>query len=268
MSPFELLLFTTDPLFARLAIASGVAGILVDWENRGKEKRQQGYDTQVNHDTLADLERIRQAVDATVICRINNIPGIIETEIEQAIAAGVNEILIPMVRTPEEVQRVFTQVNGRCQVGILIETVTALNHLPELSALPLKRVYVGLNDLSIERNTRSLFTAISDGTVEMIRANCQAPFGFGGLTLPEMGSPIPCRLLMGEMLRLQAQFSFLRRSFHRDMQGRALNIEIPRILHTLETMQTRPPQEIAQDQEALHHAIAKIMQPKLGEIIK
>jgi hypothetical protein len=79
-------------------------------------------------------------------------------------------------------------------------------------------VYVGLNDLSIDRGLSNIFSSVADGTVETVRRACARPFGFAGLTHPDEGAPIPCRLLIHEMVRLQCAFSFLRRSFRRDAQ--------------------------------------------------
>lgn len=70
-SAFELLLFSTDPVFIQKAVAGGVAGIVVDWEVAGKAKHQWGFDTEINADTLKDLQRVRAATDARVICRVN-----------------------------------------------------------------------------------------------------------------------------------------------------------------------------------------------------
>ena len=94
-------------------------------------------------------------------------------------------------------------VGGRCGVGVLVETVAAVEAVEELALLPLSRVYVGLNDLSIDRGTASLFDAIADGTVERVVSAFDVPFGFGGLTEPELGDPVPCRLLIAEMARLR-----------------------------------------------------------------
>jgi len=126
----------------------------------------------------------------------------------------------------------------------------------ELARLPVSRVYVGLNDLAIERKTPNIFTAVADGTVERIRRAFPVPFGFGGLTLPDRGHPIPCRLLIGEMARLPCDFSFLRRSFHRDIQGRVLAVEIPRLLEALQQARLRSPETVARDQSDLKQAIA------------
>jgi hypothetical protein len=124
-----------------------------------------------------------------------------------------------MVRSVREVEKILDQVGGRAGLGILIETVEAVTLAAPLGQLPLTRVYVGLNDLAIARGAASIFAAILDGTVERVRQQITVPFGFGGLTLPNRGAPVPCRLLLGEMARLACDFSFLRRSFRRDAQG-------------------------------------------------
>jgi hypothetical protein len=230
---FELLLFSTDPLLIRQVTAAGVGGVVVDWERIGKAQRQASYDTQINHDTVADLRRVRACTDGLVICRINGYGATTEAEVELAVAAGADEILLPMVRTPAAVMSVMDKVGGRCGVGILVETVAAIRAIDDFARLPLTRMYVGLNDLGIERGTENIFAALVDGTVERVRRACRVPFGFAGLTLPELGHPVPCRLLIAEMARLGADFSFLRRSFHRDIRGRDPTVEIPRLLEAL-----------------------------------
>jgi hypothetical protein len=155
----------------------------------------------------------------------------------------------------EEVAAVLGWGNGRCGVGILVETVDAVWQVEELARLPLSRVYVGLNDLAIERNAPNLFTALTDGTVERIQRSCHVPFGFGGLTLPERGYPIPCRLLIGEMARLNCDFSFLRRSFYRDIRDRDLAVEVPRILEAIRQARLRSPEAIARDRRELELAV-------------
>lgn len=252
---FSLLLFSTGTSFVRQAVAAGVDGIIVDWESRGKEERQRHADTEINRDTPEDLRRVRGCTGAPVICRINGCGPTTEAEIEQAIDGGADEILLPMVRTVEEVEGVIRRVHGRCAVGILIETVEATARAEELSRLPLSRVYVGLNDLAIERKSPNIFSAVADGTVERLRTFFRVPFGFGGLTLPDRGHPVPCRLLIGEMARLDCRFSFLRRSFRRDVEGRELAIEIPRIREALETARRRTPGAAAGDRRDLVEAI-------------
>jgi hypothetical protein len=213
MTDFALFLFSTDVDLIRAAVEGGAAGAVVDWEYIGKAERQAGFDTQINHDTLEDLRRVRACTAARVLCRINAFGPWTQKEIEAAVQAGADEILLPMVRSVEEVERVLEWAKGRCGVGILIETREAVAICERLAQLPLTRAYLGLHDLAIERRTPNPFRAIPDGIVGRVRSAFPIPFGFAGLTLPDRGFPIPCRLLIAEMARLGCSFSFLRRSF-------------------------------------------------------
>ena len=255
MHSFDLFLFSTDPDFIRPAVAAGVTGIVVDWEHIGKAARQAGADTQINHDTVDDLLRVRACTDVRIICRVNGCGVTTREEVELALAAGADEILLPMVRGVQEVRAVLDHVDDRCEVGILVETAAALGITEPLAALPLSRVYVGLNDLALERKTRNIFTAMIDGTVERIRRPFRIPFGFAGLTVPDRGFPIPCRLIIGELIRLGCHFSFLRRSFCRDIPVRDLAIQVPRIHDALTQAGFRSPEVIAQDRQELVSAV-------------
>jgi len=252
---FSFLFFSTDPVMVREATAAGIGNIIVDLEHLGKKERQAGADTEINHYTIDDLRRVRAATDATVICRINRFNPATLSEIGQAIDAGADELLLPMVRAADEVEAVIAMVAGRAKVGILIETIDAVKRVDELARLPLARVYVGLNDLAIERGTPNIFTSVIDGTVERIRRAIRVPFGFGGLTLPDCGSPIPCRLLIAEMARLECRFSFLRRSFARDIRGREMKREVPRMLDAIERAKSRTNDEINQNRRELEEAV-------------
>jgi hypothetical protein len=252
---FSLMLFSTSRRFIGEAVEAGVDTIIVDWEHRNKLARQVEADTEINHDTLEDLRRVREATEARVVCRINGYHDETREEVERAVGAGADEILLPMVAAVEEVERVLEHARGRCGVGILVETKAATHLACKLARLPLSRVFLGLNDLAIERHTPNIFTAIADGTVERVRSHFQAPFGFGGLTLPEAGRPLQCRLLIGEMARLRCGFSFLRRSFHRDIADRELSVEIPRLRAAVEAARQRPLSRVARDNAELVDAI-------------
>ena len=250
-SPFDLFLFSTDPVTIRRAVAGGVAGAVIDWERIGKAERQLGIDTQINDDTLDDLRRVRDAVSVTVICRLNRVGPETSAEIESAIEAGADELLVPMVRDPSEVEAVLERAAGRCQVGFLVETTEAVTRIADFAGLPVSRVYLGLVDLSIERRSANIFSSLVDGTVDRVREAVQAPFGFGGLTLPEAGAPIPCRLLIAEMARVECAFSFLRRSFLADTRHRDSTVEVPRILEAVAVARLRADEDVARDRESL-----------------
>ena len=252
---FELLLFSTDISFISKGEQAGIHGFIVDWETKDKADRQQGFDTQINKGTLQDLERVRRGTEQRVICRVNAFGEWTKDEVQSAVQAGADEIFLPMLRTPEQVKRTLDYINGQCDFSILVETLDAVNNAHDLAKLPLKRVYVGLNDLSIERKLSNIFISIIDGTMETIRSTFDCPFGFAGLTIPELGYPIPCRLLIAEMARLDCDFTYLRRSFTRDMVDRDMIVEVPRILDALKTAKTRTTEQITADQDELAQVV-------------
>lgn len=216
----ELYLFTVDPALAIPAIEGGATGLVVDWERRGKEARQAGADTHVSADRPEDLDRMRAAVGAPILCRIDRAGPWTEDQLEDAFRRGATEVLLPMVRRAEEVERVLGYAAGR-PVGILLETSEAVAAARELAALPLSRVYVGLNDLALARGSASIFAPLEDGLLDELRAAVgDVPFGFGGLTVPDATWPLPVTELIGHMRRLDADFTCLRRSFWADVAGR------------------------------------------------
>jgi hypothetical protein len=247
----DLFLFTVDPLWGRDVVAAGAAGIIVDWERRGKERRQAGEGTQISTDTPEDLSRMRGATSARLICRVNGFGPWTGEEVEDAIGRGADELLLPMIRSAEEVDRTLDLVAGRCGLGVLIETQDAVDATAEIARRPLSRIYVGLNDLRIDRRSNQLFRPLVDGTVDAVRAEVSQPFGVGGLTLPGSGFPVPSEVLAAELVRLRTDFTFLRRSFIADMQGRDPWVEVPRLLAFLDDLRRADPAEAAADRERL-----------------
>ena len=238
-------------------VDAGAAGLVVDWERRGKHHRQAGVDTQINVHTPADLGAVRAATSGRVLCRVNRWGPWTPAEVDLAVGLGADEVLLPLVRRPGEVDAALASVAGRCRLGILVETVDAVRTVDELVRRPLSRVYVGLNDLMIDRGASCLFGALVDGTVDRVADAALAhdlPFGVAGLTVPEGGEPVPSRLLAGALARLGASFTFLRRSFHADTVGRDLAVEVPRILAAVEQARRRRPEEVAADHAELADA--------------
>jgi len=252
---FDLFLFSTDAAAVATAVGAGVSGVVVDWERVGKRHRQAGADTQIGEDTSDDLRRVRASTAARILCRIDNTTDLLAQQIEEAATNGADEIVLPMVRSADEVEAALERTGTRCGVGILVETEAALAELDELAALPVTRAYVGLNDLAIERGNLNIFEPLVDGTVEEIRQHFGVPFGLAGLTVVDAGTPIPCRLLIGELVRLDCSFSFLRRSYHADIRRRDPRREIPRLLVELDRARRRTTAEVAAEREALVDAV-------------
>ena len=260
MTDFEFLLFSTDPDYVRHATEAGIDGFIVDREYIGKPNRQQGLDTQINYDTFDDLKRVRQNTDVCICCRINNVPEIRRAEAKEAIAYGANEIFLPMVKSLAEIEDVADVIGSNAELSILIETEEGIALASQLKHVSVKRVYIGLNDLALQRGLKNIFESVRDGTVEQIRNNLPShiPFGFAGLTSPPNGHPIPTELLMAEMIRVGASFTYLRRSFKRDVPVENLKPAVLTMRNHLAVMRQRTSEEIIRHQTQLYEVIEAI----------
>ena len=242
------------------AITAGINTFIVDWEFDGKTQRQAGRDTEINRDTFADLCRISKIDGAAVVCRTNKFSQSTRDEVEMAIGGGASLLLLPMVSNALEVEMFLAYVGGRVGAGILIETGDAVQNIQEISQFDIQAVYIGLNDLAISLGRDNIFAVVADGTLDKIAEvllDRRIPFGWGGLTLVDAGSPIPCRLLMAEMARVRSRFSFLRRSFRRHMVGRDVSFEVRRIQEMWRHLHLRSTEEIRTDQQELYEACRK-----------
>lgn len=246
----KLFLFTTSADVGREALGAGIDGVVVDWEHAGKARRQEGFDTEINVDTPEDLERMAAVGMTRVLCRVNGLHEGTRDEVEIAIACGATDIFLPMIRGAEEADTLCRFVDGRVRAGVLIERKEAVDVSSEIAKTAIDLVYVGLNDLRISRGARSIFEAVVDGTVERVR-ECfhHVEFGFGGLTVADGGEPIPCMRLLEEMVRLDSSFTFLRRSFKRDIVGRDMRQEIETLGRERERLQRRSTTEVERDRD-------------------
>ena len=255
----DLFVFHRNNDLNAACLEGGAKGIVIDFETRGKSVRQQGFDTQINEHNWDDLRAVKQDSKAYVVCRINGYNADTETEVLQALDFKADEILIPMVRELSEVSAILKLVKNRARVSAMIETMEAVNIAPLLDQLPLARIYVGLNDLRICRGSQSIFTAVADGTVESIRHMIKhTPFGFGGLTIPGYGNPLPVELFLHEMTRLECEFTFLRRSFFKDTAGKKPQEEIPRIVSAALSSMHRDEASVKLDKQILTDKLAQI----------
>ena len=223
----DLLLFTPDPEFARQAEAAGINGIIIDWEQKDKGDRQQKYDTEINKDTVEDLQHIRAAVSLPVTVRINGLHPETEDEINSAVDNGADVIMLPMAESAADVEKFMALLDDRAQAIIQIETQSLVEQCEELRSLPWDAAYIGLNDLMISRGADSLWTPLIDGTIEHIYSVLSGRrVGFGGITIIGGGAPIPFTGLLREMAYYNCDLSFLRRTFRKEIEGRSIQDEI------------------------------------------
>lgn len=214
----KLLMITNSPEMASFAIQNGVDRIFVDTEIIGKEERQGHLSTVISRHTLEDVRHVRASVPAgRLLVRINPIHDGSQAEIDQAIDAGADILMLPMFRGAEEV-RTFTQaVRGRVRCSLLVETVGAASSLRECVQVPgVDEVHIGLNDFHLEQGLDFMFELLVNGTVDELAAilrEAGVPFGIGGVARVGDGM-LPAELLMAEHARLGSTAAILSRTFH------------------------------------------------------
>jgi len=243
---FELLAFHRTLGQSEALAAAGVDGLILDFEQRGKHERQAGYDTEINQHALSDVADLKAHTGAYLLCRING-PGP-ETfrEIDAVVAGGADEIIVPMIMRLDDAEDIVRHIGRDAAITLMVETREAVALAGEFSQLPVKRIYIGLNDLHISRGTASIFAPFADGTLDAIRLAVEAPqFGVAGLTLPGRGHPIPVAMIYNELARIGADFTFLRRSFYRDVETIVLSEAIGRMRREMAAAQSRSAEEIA-----------------------
>lgn len=253
---FDVLLFSDDPVYAAAAEAAGCAGVIVDWEQRGKGARQIGFDTEISAAGPAELQAMRSRLHGRLLCRINNAPVIRVQEARAAVDLGADEVWLPMVRSLHEIDDTLNALQGRADLGIVVETGDAMRLAPALARLPIKRVYIGLNDLRIDLGHRDLFTPLVDGTVDAFRDGYDGPMGVAGVTLPAGGDPVPQALLLAAMARLQCRFGVARRTFRRELPVGSIADGIAAIGRHYQVLSVRTPAEVSEMYVDLRSRIA------------
>lgn len=220
--PLQLMYITNRPEIARIAQDSGVDYIFVDMEYIGKEARQTGDTVKSNH-TIQDIRNVRSVLDQSqLLVRVNPITppsaGFVgsKMEIEQAIQAGADVLMLPMAKSVGELEQFITYVDGRAKTMLLLETPEAVMQLDSmLQVAGLDRIHIGLNDLHLAYRKRFMFQLLTDGTVESICkriAKAGIPYGFGGIARIGMGM-LPSEHIIAEHYRLGSSAAILSRSF-------------------------------------------------------
>ncbi len=221
--PLKLMYITNRPDIAQIAESAGVDRIFVDMEYIGKSARQGGMDTVQSHHTIEDIARVRAAVTtAQVMVRVNPIHdasatyGSTEDEVDAAIAAGADILMLPYFKTAAEVQRFIRAVNGRVKTLLLLETAEGVEAIDAILAIPgIDEMFIGLNDLSLSYGMKFMFQLLADGTVERLCSKFRErglPYGFGGIAALGKGM-LPAELVIREHYRLGSGCAILSRSF-------------------------------------------------------
>lgn len=219
----KLMYITNKPAVAKIAEEVGVDWIFIDMEFIGKDSRQGGLDTVQNHHTIDDIKNIRKVITKSkLLVRVNPIHEALpdypssKEEIDTAINAGADIVMLPFYKTVKEVRQFIQYVGGRAKTCLLLETAEAAILLDETLKVPgIDMIHLGLNDLHLELGMKFMFQLLSDGVVEQLGNKIKAagiPFGFGGIARLDSGM-LPGADVLKEHVRLGSSMVIVSRSF-------------------------------------------------------
>jgi 2-keto-3-deoxy-L-rhamnonate aldolase RhmA len=218
-----LMYITNNPQVALIAQEAGVDRVWVDLEYIGKEQRQAGMNTVKSHHTVEDVAKVRKVVTTSQLqVRVNPIHKATsdycdsKEEIDSVIKAGAEIVMLPMFKTPEEIQCFVEYVDKRARVLLLLETREAAERIDEILTVPgIDEMYVGLNDLHLSYGQKFMFQPLCDGKMDRLAEKIKAKglsFGFGGIARVGFGM-LPAEYIIGEHYRLGSTAAILSRGF-------------------------------------------------------
>lgn len=196
----------------------GVQQIMVDTENLGKEDRQAGLNTVINAHKVDDVFKIKNSgVKAKVICRINGYNRNIYYEIDQAVNAGADILMLPMIQNIDNFKAIIGHINYRVSVLPLIETPYSIFKLKEIIEIAKPgQIHFGLNDLFISMGMKNLFevlvSPIFASALNFVKDKVEL-IGIGGIGDPLIQQRITPELLINEYKLLGSRSVILSRSF-------------------------------------------------------
>ena len=219
----KLMYITNRPEVAEIVENAGVDRIFIDMEHIGKSARQGGMDTVQCHHTIEDIYAVKEVLKKSqVMVRCNPIHEAMtdysssKEEIDAAIEAGADILMLPYFKTRGEVRTFIKLVGGRAKTLPLVETPEAVACIDKILKIEgIDEIFVGLNDLSLGYGMKFMFQLLVDGTVERLCEKCKAkgiPYGFGGIAALGKGL-LPSERVIAEHYRLGSTCAILSRSF-------------------------------------------------------
>ncbi len=219
----EYILIANDPDIAMYAQECGVHRIMVDLEIKGKRERQGHLDTVISSHSIDDVRRVRQVlVKSKLLVRVNPIDEESKEEIDRVVDAGADIIMLPMFKSPVEVEKFISYIDGRCRNCLLLETPAAVARINQIVEIPgINEIHVGLNDLHLGFGLNFMFELLSGGIVEYLSEKINdagLSFGFGGIARLGRGA-IDASLILGEHVRLNSKLVILSRDFYKGISN-------------------------------------------------
>ena len=259
---------TNKPEVAKAAYAGGVTRLFVDWEIHNKQERQGHLDTVISQHSYEDAVQIRKAVpDAELLIRLNPYHEHTADEVEQALCAGADLIMLPMFFSLEEVSSLCKMVNGRAGVVPLVETAESLDVVEDLVQVDgVYELYVGLNDLHRALNMNFMFEPVANGLLDLVANAAKQKnmrFGFGGIARLDEGL-VTGEMVLAEHMRLGSSSVILSRTFYRDDEGGAhdseyaFTTELQKLKNAECDLLQRSAEQIKEDQKNFQLAVKAV----------
>lgn len=217
---FDFILLTDDPGLAAAADAAGVGRVGIDIERLGKRERQGAHPRlRISAHELAALPAVRaRLARARAFVRCNPLHAGSGAEIDAALVAGAQALMLPWFHTAAEAGAFVELVAGRAEVSLLLESPAALAEVDDVAALPgVDEIVVGLNDLALATGGTSPFELVASPLLAEVARAVRARgvrFGFGGIADPcHTALPVPPSDAIAQYPRLGAGSAFVARSF-------------------------------------------------------
>jgi citrate lyase beta subunit len=211
---------TDDAELAGAADEAGVDRVGLDLERLGKQERQGAYpERRISDHRLEQLPSLRARLErAHAFARVNPLNPDSADEIDRAIDAGAEVLMLPYFHTAAEVETFVRLVRGRAFVSLLLETAAAVDDVAAIARVGgVGEVVVGLNDLSLDLGVSNQFTLLVSPLLDCVADEVRQAglaFGFGGLADPANDAlPVPPSLVYAQYPRLGATRAFVARRF-------------------------------------------------------
>lgn len=260
----------------------GVDAVMVDLESEGKVERQKSRNTFISTHNWDDILAVSESLSegADLIVRINPYSERTKGELEKLKTASVSYIMLPMIKNLEHVTGLIRDMQ---EVGINAKVLPLIEHIEGLEALEeildnvpeIKRVFFGLNDMSLSLKLPFLFQCLTEGYVEKGAAVCKArgiEFGFGGVGRVGSDTLVAPELILSEHARLGSNSVILSRAFCSGfefleaVEGKAspsdaelFVTEVTKVKKTYEGLKIKPDEDLSRSHAELADIVSEII---------
>jgi len=265
---FNYLFITNKPDIAAFVESCGVSRIFIDLERLGKTERQGHLDTVISQHDVSDILKVKTVLkSADLLVRLNPINKNSLIEVESAISAGADILMLPMFNTLDEVIEFGSYINKRVKFIPLIETISAAKIINDVDQLEcVDEIHIGLNDLHLELDYSFMFELISNGYVENMVKSLSKPYGIGGIA--RVGDGIVAgEMVMAQHVRLNSSAVILSRAFHlrcQTLSELVENIDLKSEINKLESIRKESSELSVNEQEKQYMSFIE----KVNEVVR